>query len=135
MNATFGGAGIFGKPEVKAVWRSLAARAERSRAGYEPGKGFLLDVQVFVSGDVWQHGRSGVQLGHIGRTSRSLWVQFYVPAEVSSRAEASAFFAGALAEAAGRVRDRLVRRAPDWPADQLAAELAGLTDALEAGPQ
>jgi hypothetical protein len=91
MHATFGGAGIYGKPEVESVLRSLMTAAEQSRLHYQAGEDFLLDVYVYISGDVWQHGRSGVQLGNIGR---------------------------------------LRRRAPDWPADDLAAELAGLAGIL-----
>jgi hypothetical protein len=40
--------------------------------------------------------------------------------------EAGAFLAAALSEAAGLVADRLRRRAPDWPADDLTAELISL---------
>jgi hypothetical protein len=116
VNATFGGAGIFGKPEVKLAWKSLAAKAGQSRAPYVPGQGLLLDVQVFVSGDVWQHRRSGVRLGHNARTSRSLQVQIYVPDEVTTWEQATVFFTGALTEAAELVRDRPRRRVPDLPA-------------------
>jgi hypothetical protein len=126
LNATFGGAGIFGKPEVRSVLQSLAAGAEESRARYRPGEDFLLDVHVFVSGDVWQHGQSGIRLGHIGHRTRSLWVRIYVPDEVTTQEQAERFLAVALLEAAGLVRNRLHRRAPAWPADDLAAELARL---------
>jgi hypothetical protein len=81
-----------------------------------------------LSGDVRQHGQAGVQLGHIGHKSRSLWVRIYVPDEIMTREQAIVFFAGAFHEAAGLVRDRLRRRASRWPADDLAAELAGLAD-------
>lgn len=131
VNATFGGAGIFGKPEVLSAVRSLMAGARESRARYRPGEDFLLDVHVLVSGDVWQHGRSGIQLGHIGRKSRSLWVKISVPDEITTRDQAAQFLGGALPEAAGLVRSRLHRRAPDWPADDLAAELAGLAATLD----
>jgi hypothetical protein len=60
ISSCFGGAGIFGKPEVQSVLRVLAHGAERTRSVYMPGKDFLLDVYVYVSGDVWQHGQSGV---------------------------------------------------------------------------
>jgi hypothetical protein len=131
VHAKFGGAGIFGKPEVLSVLRSLAEGAQKSRAWYRQGEDFLLDVHVLVSGDVWQHGRSGVRLGHIGRKSRSLWVRIYVPDEIAAREQAAQFLAGALPEAAGLVRSRLRRRAPDWPADDLAAEFAGLAGILD----
>jgi hypothetical protein len=126
VSACFGGAGIFGKPEVEAVLRVLAQGARETRSGYQPGEDFLLDVYVYVSGDVWQHGQSGVRLGNAGRQSRSLWVRIYVPDDVASRDQAEAFLAGALSDAAGLVRDRLRRRAPEWPADNLAAELTSL---------
>jgi hypothetical protein len=58
--------------------------------------------------------------------ARSLWVRIYVPDDVSGRAEAADFLARALAQAAELVRDRLRRRAPEWPADDLAAELISL---------
>ena len=131
VNATFGGAGIFGKPGVLSVLRSLAAGAQESRAWYRQGEDFLLDLHMLVSGDVWQHGRSGIQLSNIGRTSRSLWVKIYVPDEIMTREQAAEFLVGALPEAAGLVRSRLHRRAPDWPADDLAAELAGLAEMLD----
>src|SRR5437016_13404615 len=111
-----------GRPEVDSVLRSLASSAGQSRTGYRPGEDFLLDVHVFVSGDVWQHGQAGVQLGHIGHKSRSLWVRIYVPDEITTREQAVGLVAGALHEAARLVRDRLRRRAPHWPADDLAAE-------------
>jgi hypothetical protein len=130
MNATFGGAGIYGKPEVESVLRSLMAAAERSRVQYQAGENFLLDVYVYISGDVWQHGRSGIQLGNIGRKSRSLWVRIYLPDEVTTRDQAAEYLASALPAAAGLVHSRLRRRAPDWPADDLAAELTGLAAIL-----
>jgi hypothetical protein len=126
LNGTFGGAGIFGRPAVYSVLQSFGPRATQSRTGYRPGEDFLLDVHVFVSGDVWQHGRSGVQLGHVGHKTRTLWVRIYVPDQITTREQAVRFFAGVLPEAARLVRDRLRRRAPDWPADDLAAELVGL---------
>jgi hypothetical protein len=130
MNATFGGAGIYGKPEVRSVLQSLMAAAERSRVQYRAGEDFLLDVYVYISGDVWQHGRSGIQLGNIGRKSRSLWVRIYLPDEVTTRDQAAEYLASALPAAAGLVRSRLQRRAPEWPAGDLAAELAGLAAIL-----
>lgn len=135
LNGTFGGAGIFGKPQVHSVLQSLAPRATQSRTGYRPGEDFLLDVHVFVSGDVWQHGRSGVQLGHVGHKTRSLWVRIYVPDEITTREQAVRFFEGVLPEAARLVRDRLQRRAPGWPADDLAAELAGLASRQPGFPE
>jgi hypothetical protein len=126
LNSTFGGAGIFGRPEVHSVLQIFGSRADESRRGYRPGEDFLLDVHVFVSGDVWQHGRSGVRLGHVGHKTRSLWARIYVPDEITTREQALGFFEGVLPEAARLVRDRLRRRAPGWPADDLAAELAGL---------
>jgi hypothetical protein len=131
VNATFGGTGIFGKPEVLSTVRSLAAGARQSRAQYRQGEDFLLDVHVLVSGDVWQHRRSGIQLGHIGRKSRSLWVKLYMPDEITTQGQAAQFLRGALLEAAGLVRSRLHRRAPDWPADDLATEPAALADMLD----
>jgi hypothetical protein len=89
VNAAFGGAGIFGKPEVLSTLRSLAAGAKESRARYRQGEDFLLDVHVLVSGDVWQHGRSGIQLGNIGRKGRSLWVKIYMPDEITTREQGS----------------------------------------------
>jgi hypothetical protein len=79
---------------------------------------------------VWQHGRSGVQLGHVGGKTRSLWVRIYVPDDICAEDQAAAFLAGALSEAAALVADRLRRRAPEWPADDLAAELISLAGAL-----
>ena len=95
-----------------------------------PSEDFLLDVYVYISGDVWQHNESGVQLGNVGRKTRSLWVRIYVPDEVSGRDQAAAFLASALSADAGLVRDRLRRRAPEWPADELAAELISLAGTL-----
>lgn len=42
----------------------------------------------------------------------------------------SCMLAGALPDAAGLVRDRLRSRAPEWPADDLAAELTSLAGTL-----
>jgi hypothetical protein len=131
VNTTFGGAGIFGKPGVLSTVRSLAAGARESRAQYRQGEDFLLDVHVLVPGDVWQHRRSGIELGHIGRKSRSLWVKIYMPDEITTQEQAAQFLRGVLPEAAGLVRSRLHRRAPDWPADDLATELAALADMLD----
>jgi hypothetical protein len=128
--AKFGGAGIFGKPEVSSVLRRLQAASRQSLIGYRQGEDYLLDVHVLVSGDVWRHGRSGVQLGHVGHKTRSLWVRIYVPDEITTLEQATAFFATAFPDAAESVRDRLRRRAPDWPADDLAAELVGITGGL-----
>ena len=58
---------FFGKPEVESVLRILVPGARQSRLGYKPGEDFLLDVYVYVSGDVWQHGQFGVRPGNIGR--------------------------------------------------------------------
>ena len=134
ISACFGGTGIFGKAEVKSVVRLLAQGSKKTRRAYRPGEDFLLDVYVYVSGDVWQHDQSGVRLGNVGRKSRSLWVRICVPDDVSGRDQAVAFLAGALAQAAGRARDRLRRCAPEWPADDLAAELLGLAGTLTVTP-
>jgi hypothetical protein len=70
LNGVFGGAGIFRRPGVDSVLQSYASSAGESRTGYRQSEDFLLDVHVFVSGDVRQHGRSGVQLGNVGHKTR-----------------------------------------------------------------
>ncbi|MBO0822453.1 MAG: hypothetical protein J2P27_01185 [Actinobacteria bacterium] len=130
VNAVFGGSGIFGKPEVRSVVRAMAQAASGSLSSYQPGEDYLLDLYVYVSGDVVQHGQSGVKLGNVGRKSRSLWVRIYVPDDVSSEDQATAYLSAALSEAAELVLDRLRRRAPDWPAQTLATELTNLADSL-----
>jgi len=50
MNATFGGTGV--KAGGAVGMAVPCRRGQKSRAAYEPGKDFLLDVHVFVSGDL-----------------------------------------------------------------------------------
>jgi hypothetical protein len=57
-------------------------------------------------------------------------VRICVPDEIATWEQAAVFFAGALPDAAGLARDRLRRRAPDWPADDLAPELVCITGDL-----
>ena len=53
-----------------------------------------------------------------------------MPEQVTTRDQAAQYLASALPVAAGLVHSRLRRRAPDWPADELAAELTSLTAVL-----
>ncbi len=84
--------------------------ASTTHGGYEEGVIALLDVHIFVSGDVWQHDRSGVQLGSVGRKSRSLWIRIYVPDDVETEEEARCSLVEAFAAASERVRRRLELR-------------------------
>jgi hypothetical protein len=73
--------------------------ANATHDGYILGVTPLLDVHVFVSGDAWQYGESGVRLGNIGKKSRTLWIRIFVPDEVATEQQARRFLAQAFDEA------------------------------------
>ena len=93
--STFGGAGTYGRPEVQKALGPAEEVANATHDGYIQGVTPLLDVHVFVSGDAWQHGESGVRLGKIGKRSRTLWIRLFVPDDVATEEQARRFLAQA----------------------------------------
>lgn len=86
-----------------------------------------VDIYVYVSGAVWQHGESGFRLGTLSTRGRSwLRVMIFVPDHLRDEAESNDFFAVTLEGVAEAVEARLLKRRPDWPIDVLVEQVRAL---------
>jgi hypothetical protein len=109
-----------------AVVKQVALAAEATRHDWSEGDP-MLDVYIYVSGNNWQHERSGIRLGTLSARGRdSLRVMLYVPDHLTSEEDARAYFAVTLSEAATLVRKRLTAKRPAWPVEKLTADLLSL---------
>jgi hypothetical protein len=86
-----------------------------------------VDIYIYVSGAVWQHGREGFRLGALTSRSRYwLRVMIYVPDELEKESAAIEYFRDTLNSVAAAVEKRLRARRPDWPVEELAAQVRSL---------
>lgn len=82
-------------------------------------------------GAIWQHGEeSSFRLGSLSHRGRAwLRVMIYVPDTVEGEEESVAFFRETLDQVAIAVEARLQRRRPEWPIDELVAQVRQLKPA------
>jgi len=86
-----------------------------------------VDIYIYVSGAVWQHGREGFRLGTLTSRGRDwLRVMIYVPDELEEESAAIEYFRDTLDSVADAVEKRLRARRPNWPVEELAAQVRSL---------
>lgn len=126
VNVTWGDSSRRPKQGLSYVVSEVQGRAKNTRQTHVEGDP-TLDLYIYVSGAVWKHDRQGVRLGPLTDGGReSLRVMVYVPDDLSEADDAIAYFHDTLVEVADRVRDRLARRRPGWPIDELVADVLSL---------
>jgi len=126
VNVTWGDSWRRPKQGLADVVSDVQRRALNTRQSYVEGDP-TLDLYIYVSGAVWQHNRQGFRLGTLTDGGRdSLRVMMYVPDDLTESDDAIAYFNDTLVEVAKRVRDRLSRRRPSWPIDELVADVLSL---------
>jgi hypothetical protein len=126
VNVTWGDSWRGPKQGLADVVSEVQGRAENTRRTYVEGDP-TLDLYIYVSGAVWRHDRQGFRLGRLTDGGRdSLRVMIYVPDDVTEADDAIAYFNDTLVEVADKVRDRLTRRRPGWPIDELVDNVLSL---------
>jgi len=86
-----------------------------------------IDIYIYVSGAVWQHGGEGFRLGTLTSRGRDwLRVMIYVPDELDEESAAIEYFRDTLNSVAAAVEKRLRARRPNWPVEELAAQVRSL---------
>ena len=126
LNVTWGDSWKRPKRGLADVVAELQSRAEVTRVEHAEGDP-MVDLYVYVSGAVWKHEREGFRLGTLSDRGRySLRVMIYVPDEITGAAEATEYFRNVLDEVAAKVRERLTKRRPEWPIDELVGDVLSL---------
>jgi hypothetical protein len=126
VNVTWGDSWRRPKQGLADVVSKVQRRALDTRQSYVEDDP-TLDLYIYVSGAVWQHNRQGFRLGTLTDGGRdSLRVMMYVPDDLTESDDAIAYFHDTLVEVAEKVRDRLTRRRPGWPIDELVADVLSL---------
>lgn len=86
-----------------------------------------VDIYIYVSGKVWQHDDSGFRLGTLSARGRNwLRVSIFVPDQITEESESVSYFQETLEAVADAVRARLRKRRPEWPIDELVAQIRSL---------
>jgi hypothetical protein len=86
-----------------------------------------VDIYIYVSGGVWQHGREGFRLGTLTTRGRDwLRVMIYVPDELEEESAAVDYFRDTLNSVAAAVEKRLSARRPNWPVEELVTQVRSL---------
>lgn len=89
-----------------------------------------VDIYIYVSGSVWQHGGEGFRLGTLSDAGRSwLRIQVFVPDNLCGEEESIAYFQRVLDEVAVAVEARLRKRRPGWPVEALVTQIRALNPA------
>lgn len=126
VNVTWGDSWRRPKHGLSDVVSEVQGRAKNTRQDHVEGDP-TLDLYIYVSGAVWKHDRQGFRLGTLTDGGRdSLRVMIYVPDDLIEADDAIAYFHDTLVEVAEKVRDRLTRRRPGWPIDELVADVLSL---------
>ena len=109
---------------VSSTASSMASLALPKPAGADDPS---IDVYIYVSGAVCQHGREGFRLGTLTSRGRDwLRVMIYVPDELEEESAAVEYFRETLNSVAAAVEERLRARRPNWPVEELAAQVRSL---------
>jgi hypothetical protein len=86
-----------------------------------------VDIYIYISGSLWQHGEEGFKLGTLSPRGRSwLRVVIYVPDPLKDEDESNAFFDSTLESVATAVESRLRKRRPGWPIETMVQQIRHL---------
>jgi hypothetical protein len=89
-----------------------------------------VDIYIHVSGSVWQHQREGFRLGTLNSRGRNwLRVMIYVPDELAEEISSITYFRETLELVTEAVAARLRKRRPDWPIQEITAQIRSLIPA------
>lgn len=86
-----------------------------------------VDIYIYVSGAVWQHGREGFRLGTLTSRGRDwLRVMIFVPDQLAEESAAIEYFRDTFNAVGAAVEKRLRARRPNWPVEELAGQVRSL---------
>jgi hypothetical protein len=92
-----------------------------------------VEIDVYISGKVWQHDREGFKLGTLNdRGHNRLRVMIFVPDDLCRERESMDYFKRTLDDVATAVEARLRKRRPAWPIETLALQIRSLKPTIEA---
>ena len=131
VNLTWGDSWRQPKEGLSRVIKSIQETSAQSLPKPVDADDPSVDIYIYVSGSIWQHGEeASFRLGSLSHRGRAwMRVMIYVPDTVQGEEESVAFFQETLDQVAIAVEARLQRRRPEWPIDELVAQVRQLRPA------